>query len=199
MRPEVLCWRWFCQDDFIYSVKGASPLSAQFNTLREVWLPHLERDAWCAQSLLTADFSLGVSCMPFFSHGCDIVVAGTSGTSRTEQRSEGRQGAGAAFAPVPPRCLPVFSGLCHDVQGPSAVAPCRRGRGLLHSLDSSRRFVFPRPQGQGRWALFATSMAPNTAVCDWQGRAGHQAVVTPGLLDYLFLRSKTPSLCVAHS
>lgn len=92
---------------FIYSVKGVYPPSAELT--RCVRCDFSSWKGMGVHSLLTADFSLGVSCVPFLPHGCDIPGPERAALHRRSGAPRGRQGADVAFAPVPPRCLLVFS------------------------------------------------------------------------------------------
>lgn len=105
------------------------------------------------------------------------LVARTPGTSQTEQRSE-RQSADVAFAPVPPRCLLVFSivqRLWHmGMLKAPALLPHTADAGssvlwrlCIHFLKSSGQFAVPLPSAiKDADPSLPPPWSPTPRVCD---------------------------------
>lgn len=170
MRPEVLPWCWSCQDAFYLFCKGGVSSICRLTCCMSC---DGERDA-CAQSLLSADFSLGVSCMPFFSDGCDTLACGQNARHFTDgaalRKAERRCGLCTGASQVPPSVFHSAEAVAHgNAQGPSAAAPHSRRREqcaleALHTFPEVIRAVCRSLalSHQGCWSLFATPMVPNT-------------------------------------
>lgn len=133
-------------------------------------------------SFLPADFSLGVSRMPLFSHGSDILTCGqkdrhfSDGAALGGEGRESRCGLCTGASQVPPSVFRGAEAVAHgNAQGPrraavaSAVAPHRRRRERcalrfsMHSLKSSPQFAVPLLSASEAAdpSLFTTSMAPS--------------------------------------
>lgn len=158
--------------NFIYSVKGVSPPSAELTCCVRCDFP-----TWKGMHVLRAWFQTGGQLHAILFLGCDTLTCGQKECSRSSAPG-GRQRADVAFAAVLPGVLHSAEAVDMGTFTAPALLPRTEdaGSGVLwlcfHQPEFSRQFAVPASKDTDPSAI---SMAPSPRVCDWQGR-GNQGV-----------------------
>lgn len=120
-------------------VKGVPAQAAELECCVRCVLPtwkgmHVLRAAFIA------DFSPGVSCVPFFSNGYNVLTVAPTPSALQTERCSGERQQKWPSAPLPPGVFHIAEAMAHgNVQGPrgpavhTAVAPQRRSPGAACS------------------------------------------------------------------